>query len=482
MVGNTKVSRLSNIPLGSKMGYGVGNFGNGIIAQIISSYLVFYATAVKSVPGSLVGLAVSISVIWNAIIDPLMGYISDKTSLKHFGRRHLYLLIGTIGTAIFNYVLWIIGGNLPTFLKFLWILIDLLIIKTFTTIYATPYSALGAELSCDYNERTAIQGIKTIFYMCGIMVGIVMGMLFFFAPTLEFPIGQLNPDTYAGIGFTSSIVMVLTGAICFIATKKYIPHLPKLTDGSTDVRVGMFKSFRMAFSNKQFSLVVLGYLFTNMATAVVSTLGLHVFTYTFALSNKGMALVLGSLFLSGILSQPVWVLISQKMDKKPSILLGLGISFTGCVMLFILVLTRDVIAGNMLYILFPAIFIGFGTGGLFSIPLSMIADTIDLEELKTGVRPEGIYFGCQTLSYKLSQSVAIFLLGVLLDVIKFNSNIPVQPESTLTLLGCIMTLGSAAALIAAFISYLKYDLDRNKVRSVQQQIAASRGGRSTASL
>ena len=78
------------------------------------------------------------------------------------------------------------------------------------------------------------------------------------------------------------------------------------------------------------------------------------------------------------------------------------------------------VSGNFLYLLMPAVLLGFGTGGLFSIPLSMIADTIDIEELNTGIRTEGMYYGCLTLFYKLSQSIAIFLLGFLLDIVKFD--------------------------------------------------------------
>ena len=135
------------IPLLDKIGYGSGNFSTGIATQVIGTYLVFYCTVILNIPGSLVGLAVSLSIIWDAITDPLMGYFSDITKSKLFGRRHQYILIGGIGLGISNYFLWNISSGLSDYLKFAIIFFLIIVIKTFSTIYVTPYTALGAELS-----------------------------------------------------------------------------------------------------------------------------------------------------------------------------------------------------------------------------------------------------------------------------------------------------------------------------------------------
>ena len=90
------------IPILDKIGYGSGNFTIGIANQVIGIYLIFYCTAILNIPGSLVGLALSLSIIWDAITDSLMGYFSDMTKSKLFGRRHQYILIGVIGLALSN--------------------------------------------------------------------------------------------------------------------------------------------------------------------------------------------------------------------------------------------------------------------------------------------------------------------------------------------------------------------------------------------
>lgn len=147
--------------------------------QVVGTYLVFYSTAILGIPGSMVGLAVSISIIWDAVTDPIMGYLSDITHSKIFGRRHLYLIIGASGIALTNYLIWNISASFSSSVKFLLIFIYIILFKTFTTIYITPYTALGAELSSDYNERTSIQSMKTIFFLVGLSFVSVAGMYMF---------------------------------------------------------------------------------------------------------------------------------------------------------------------------------------------------------------------------------------------------------------------------------------------------------------
>jgi Na+/melibiose symporter-like transporter len=212
-------------------------------------------------------------------------------------------------------------------------------------------------------------------------------------------------------------------------------------------------------------------MFNNIASAMFSNIGLHVFTYTFTLSNQQIALMVGVQFAVSILSQPAWTLISKRIDKKPSIKLGLGLAIIASAYFFALVLFKNHILGNSLYFLPFAVLAGFGTGGLFTLPLSMIADVIDLEELQTGKRSEGTYYGCLTLFYKFSQSITLLLVGFILDIIKFNSSLPIQSEGTVTTLGLVLSIATTASFIAAFISIKKYSLNRFTVEDIQKQIA-----------
>lgn len=469
---------LKGIPLLDKIYYGSGNFGFGIVFQVLATYLVFYTTAVLHIPGSIIGIAVSLSIIWDGVTDPLMGYVSDQTRMRVFGRRHLYILLGSIGVAVFNYFLWIIDPAFGLSTKIFGVLLSVLLIRTFLTICTVPYTALGAELSKDYDERSSIQGIRTIFFLSGLFVATVMGMYLFFQPTLEFPKGQLNPEAYRNIGLTSSVCALIFGFICYFATKKYIPYLPKAAVRE-DKPVFSFRTLAgevmKALHNKDYKYIVLGYLFTNITSALIGTIGLHVFTYTFHFDNVGIAMIIGIQFGLSILSQPFWVMISKAVDKQPAVKLGLAMTMAGALYFVFLVLFREAVQANVLFFIPFALLSGFGIGGLFSLPLSMIADTIDVEELSTGQRNEGIYYGCLTLCYKMAQSIAIFLLGVVLDIIRFDSSLIIQPKTTALALGLILSVGSVISLIFAYAAYQRYSLNKDTISAVQRSIKSTGG-------
>ena len=463
-------------------GYGVGNLGFGIIFQMIAVYLIFYTTAVLNIPGTLIGTAVAISVLWDAFSDLIMGYISDGNPIGRLGRRHPYLLMGSFSAAFLNLILWQISPDLSTNIKFTLVFFLIILVKSALTVYIAPYNALGAELSDDYHERTSIQSIKTVFFLIGLFSATVAGMAYFFRPTLQYPLGQLNPEAYSRMGITASILMVFCGLLCFFSTKKHIPHLPKSRIKEKKRQgemLNIFTVFLSALKNKDYLYVIIGYLFTNISSALVGTIGLHVFTYTFQLDNRGIALVIGVQFFVSIISQPLWVIISNKIDKKPSVIAALMLSIAACIIFIGLVFYKDMILGSPVYILPFAILIGFGTGGLFSLPQSMVADTLDIEELETGISPAGIYYGALTLFYKLSQAIAIFILGMVLDWVNFNPEVVIQEDSTVITLGLILSIGSLISFLFALFFYSKYSLNKGKIEKVHAQILMNKTSRST---
>ncbi|MFW5790475.1 MAG: MFS transporter [Bacillota bacterium] len=471
------VKRLKNIALIDKFGYGAGNLGGGIILQVINTYIVFYATAVLNIPGTMVGIAVSLSIIWDALTDPIMGYISDKTNSKYFGRRHLYLLIGSLFAGIFNFYLWTIGPEHTLIFKYSWFFINIILVKSFLTVFGTPYIALGAELSNDYNERTLIQSIRTVFFILGIFSATALGLYLFFKPTEDYYLGQLNPEAYANMGIAASIIMIISGIIVFMTTYKYLPYLYKFTRDKNSTAFNPVKEikqliidFKTALNNYDFRSVVLGYLSTNLTVALFTAVGLHVFTYTFDMNNSEIALIIGTQFLVSIISQPFWVAVSAKIDKRPTILIGLGFSLIAAFIFLFSVLNRFYIADHHLFLLPFAFMAGFGNGSLFTLPASMVADIIDVEELKTGVRLEGIYYGCLTFSYKTSQSIAILFLGIILDIIGFNPALVAQPDYTLLFIGLILAIGGIITIGFAFKFYNNYRLTHSIVKNVQEKL------------
>jgi Na+/melibiose symporter-like transporter len=461
------------VPLGDKIAYGAGNLATGVAMQILGTYLVFYATAIHGLPGSFVGMAMGLSILWDALTDPLMGHLSDRTNSRRLGRRHPYLLVGALGIALTNYLIWTIDPGLRAGIKLALISLYIILFKTFMTVYVTPYTALGAEMSTDYNERTSIQGIKTVFFVLGLAFVSVAGLFWYFRPTALYPAGQLNPEAYAFMGLASSIVVVAAALVCFFPTLKYVEPIRRRTRPvGGAVMPGLKGSLAHAFLNKPFRMVVYGYMFSNMASALLGNLGLIVFTYTFGLGSRDIAFVIAVQFFFAMVSQSLWASLSSRIGKMPALVLGFGLSILGSIYFTVLVFFHESVLGNPLVFMPFAVTAGTGIGALFTLPLSMVSDTVDLEEAGGGVRLEGLYFGTLTLVYKLSQAIVLVLIGLLLDILGFNAMLPYQREGTLISLGLVLGLGSIAAFTGAVLAIRNYSLSEAVVAGFREDIAA----------
>lgn len=453
-------------------GYGFGNFGFGIIFQITATFFVFYATAVLGFSGKIVGLMFGLGIVWDAISDPIMGYISDHTHNEKYGRRLLYLWIGGISMMVTNILLWNLYFDIPDALQMLAMVFSLLLLRTAMTIYSTPYTALGAELTSEPAKRAKIQSVRMVFFMLGIFFTASISMFLFFKPTDLYPIGQLNPAGYQRMSLSTSLIMGISMLVAIKSTYKHVAILNVVeTTKASFGLIKFFTSIRDAFQHGDLRAVVFGYLFTNIASGLLSTIGLHVFTYTFGLKTHWIGIIIGSQLLFAVFTQPFWLWLIKKQDKVKVVRLGLNISIAAFVYFSLCVIFREQVAANT-WLLIPFILLGgIGSGGLFTIPQAMVADTADANALKTGKHLEGIYFGTLTMTYKLSQSISILIIGTLLDAIGFDTKLPTQSAFTMTGLGLILGLGSTTALILAYYAYSKYNLTRAKMVVIQQQLS-----------
>lgn len=463
---SAKEGRLS---IFTQLGYGVGTLSYGIPFQLISATLVFYSTAILGISGAMTGLIISLSTIWDAVTDPVMGYISDHTSRKIlFGRRLFYVLLGAIGIAVCNYLLWCIDPALPRGSKLLALGLLLVLLRTFSTVFTTPYLALGAELSRDYNERTTVQSFRSAFFFFGFMYPAIIGMAVFFRPTPEFINGQLNPQAYESLGLTTSIITLVCAAICIAFTNKRHDSSPVKKRNGNPI-VGIIKETAEALKCNDFRNVSIGLLFVNMAMGIVGAVGMHVFTYTFGFGNKELAIVFGALFLMALAAQPIWAYVANKTEKRRALLICLSINIVVSILFGLCVILSEWIADRYLLVLPLALLMGLSIGGSVALPYSMISDTIDKDAYYSGTRKEGVFYGCATFMFKLSQSLSIMFVGVLLDVIRFNAD-SIQPHSVYLKMGMILPVGFFVCFVLAFIFIKKYTLTREIVIKYQQEL------------
>lgn len=436
-----------------KLFYGFGGLGYSVISQTISNFFMFFATSVLGLSGTLVGITIGISTIWDGISDTLIGYLSDNHKIGRFGKRNGYMLIATIGMSIFNVALWTIPNNLSTVLKFVWILLSLLLLETFNTMFSTPYNALGNELASSYHDRTKINAFSTVFYLIGIIVPSVL-LVVFLPNTEEYPIGQLNPRGYVKISFVTSLICLIFGLMCSLFTIPKKSEREEVNNKKASLK-DLFCNFLSVFKNIKIRKLILGYVMTSIATVFLCGVGLHFFTYSFFYTSNQITALLLTLMIGTIISQPLWVFISKKQRKKPSLILGILLTIFSVFGVIVVYLFRiELYKVSFLIMLLLIFFCGIGSGALYSLPMSIYGDVI--ENNKDSEDKSATYSGVLTFAGNIANSISQLAIGILLDVISFDSTESVQTLGVQTGLALILFIGVQLSLITACFIFASF--------------------------
>lgn len=445
-----------------KLFYGFGGLSYSVISQTISNFFMFFATSVLGVSGTLVGITIGISTVWDGVSDTLVGYLSDNYPMGKFGRRNGYMLIATFGMSIFNVLLWSVPTDVSRGVKFVWILISLLLVETFNTMFATPYSALGNEIAQNYNDRTKVNAFNIVFYLIGIIIP--SALMFLFLPnTEEFPIGQLNPNGYKRIALVTSAISILFGLICSLSTIDSANNMCNAKREKFSIS-SLFSNFIFSFKNKRLSRIIWGYVFTSIATVFLCSVGMHFFTYSLFYSSQQITVLLFSLILGTILSQPLWVFVSQKKEKKPALIIGIILTILSIFGVILVYLFRIELFEISFVLMVLLLFVcGVGSGAMYGLPTSMFGDVVEQVVGKKDNK-NATYGGTMTFASNMANSITQLVVGVLLDVIHFDSELQVQSLGVQTGLALILFVGVQVALISAcsiFASYKERNVPKN---------------------
>jgi len=434
--------------------YGLGGLSYSVIGQTISNFFMFFATTVLGLRGTLVGIVIAISTIWDGLSDSIVGFCSDNCRYGKLGKRNGYMLVATIGMSIFNLVLWTVPVFLNQWIKFVWILVSLLMLETFNTMFATPYAALANDLADSYHERTKINAFRTVFYLLGIIIPSIL-LVVFLPSTEEYPIGQLNPNGYVKIAIVTSIICLAFGVISSVSTIPTYKEKEALRRSKFSFK-NLMKNFLASFKNKKLSRLIWGYVMTSIATVFLCSVGLHFFTYSFFYSSKQITFLLLSLLSGTIFSQPIWVWISKKKQKKPALITGILLTILSVFGIITIYIFRIQLYEISFYLMLLLVFIcGIGSGSMYTLPVSLYGDAIEIVS-KGCDNKTATYGGTLTFASNIANSVTQLIIGILLDLIRFDSSLEVQTLEVQTGLALMVFIGVQTALIIGCMIFASY--------------------------
>ena len=294
---------------------------------LVTGSFLFFATAILGLPADLAGLIMALSTFWDAVTDLPVGWISDQTRSQRYGRRHAYLILGGIGVALCSVFLWPAPRGMPTLATTLWLGSGIFALKTTLTVFVIPHPVLGGELTDDYDTRTVVQGYRAAFQILGMLLALVGSNLVFFRSTPVYAQEQLNPHAYAPMGWACAVLVLLATLWTVAGTWRYIPRLraPQHT-----ARPHWREFLPLLRDRNLRALLLMMILALEIGLQIGIALG--VYTYTYGLNDPQMGLLALSLLLAAALSQPLWIWMARRLDKKPALVVAAGIAAFGYVM------------------------------------------------------------------------------------------------------------------------------------------------------
>ncbi len=445
------------LSVGSKLAYGVGDLGPAIVTGVNGFLLNAFLLDVVGMRPALVGTIFLIAKIWDAINDPIIGALTDRTRSR-WGRRRPWLLFSALPFALSFMMVWLVPSLGETG-KFWYYLVASLLLDAGFTAVNVPYAALTPELTRDYDERTSLSSYRMSFSILG-------GVLAVFLHTVIVGMfGDVRTGNAVGAACWAAII-VISNVITFAFTRE--KHYAEEVSEEKAAPLNFFTGLKVAFSNRAFVYVTLIYLLSWLAIQFVqNNLLLYVKYWIGAESSFGF-LVLAVQF-----SAFVWLLFWNRMSRKfgKKNIYYFGMMFWIGVSIALFFLQRGQI--TLLFVL--AVLAGAGVSIGYLVPWSMIPDVIEIDELKTGQRREGVYYGFFVLLQKVGISLGLALSNYVLDLSGYINQVPggavpVQPSAVLMALRIFVSLAPVLILVLSLFVVRAYPITREKHAELRMEL------------
>lgn len=408
------------IPFHSKLVYGAGAFVNNLLAAAIGGMVIVLNIGLGMNP-ALVGLVGALPRLIDAFTDPLMGYISDKTRTR-WGRRRPYIFVGAITAGIFFALLWQLPIGKSESYYFWFFLSGSVIFYLAYTVYATPWVALGYELTPDYHERTRLMGVQ---FFIGSIAYVIAPWFLLIMQSDRWYDDMIQGA--AGLAIIIGVAVAIIGVIPAIFLRERFTHVEPEIDSPADSRsaivrnlIEFFTGFALALKFKPFLKLCAATFFVFNGFMLVSSLQFYaIIYYVFAGDTvrgaefAGYEGTLRAVSSFCVIMFATW--LSTRIGKRHTFFITIGISMLGYALKWI--------CYNPDYpwlLLLPAPLIAFGLGSLFTLIPSMVADVVDADELETLERREGMFGSIFWWFVKLGQAVALAAGGFLLNATGFD--------------------------------------------------------------
>ncbi len=458
----------SQVPFGQKIAFGMGMLANQMFPAILGIFMVVLIQNL-GFPGWMLGIIYFLPRVFDSITDPIMGFISDNTKSR-WGRRRQYVFIGAIIMGISFIIMWQLYKEDGVQFNFIYFLLWSFVFYLGLTIFSVPYVAMGYEMSDDFHERTNIMAVSQWIGQWAWVIAPWFWVIMYdpaWFPTAEAATRQL--------AFWVGIPCML----CAMIPAFFIKSESTLNENYSPLTISniggslkeILAGFKEAFQSAPFRKLCISTFFIFNAFNTVAAFSFFIVVHYLFRGDAEAAGIWTPLFgsLGAVVTTfiviPIVAKMSKSMGKKNAFLLSQGISIIGYILLWFLF-----IPGKPYMFIFALPFFSFGIGSLFTLMMSMTSDVIDLDELQSGKRREGVFGAIYWWMVKFGLAIAGALSGIILDVVGFNADISPQSEATLIGLRAFYSGVPILGTLIAITVMWNYDVDEARAREVSAEL------------
>ena len=466
----------TKLPFLLKLLYGSGDWGISSIGMLRSIFYAIYLTDVVGIEPRLASIGALIGIVWDAVNDPIVGTLSDRMKSK-LGRRRPFLLWFAFPFGLSFVMLWSAPNWDSQIGLLIYVTLAFMISDTLNTLVAVPYLSLTPELTQDYDERTSLSSFRTVFQLLAAITVVVT------APMIVDAV-ILNGGSQQQGFITAGAVFGAIGSLPLFFIGLFVRERFALEEQAQE-ELPFRETLRLAWQNVPFRYAAGIYMFNWSAVDMIVISFPFFLLYWVAqgdllakINILGVDLALesaffGVLMLVCVLFVPFWLWLAKRRNKIQAYIVGMSIWIIVQAMIF------TIQPGEIPYLLTVAALAGIGVSAAYILPDSILPDVIEWDELRTGRRQEGIYYGIRTLIRKLTGALVIFVTLQILgwsgyqappdNVVQYS-----QPDSALLSIRLMVSFIGVAILLGTIILAWSYPLTREKYTRIQRLLKEKR--------
>lgn len=449
-----------------KIGYGLGTVGDSVPYNLFFTYFLFYLTDVAGISPAVAGVISFISILWDAVTDPVVGYMSDK-SKNPKGRRRPWMFRSIWPLSIVIVLLFMpnsFGGSAQV----AYYVIVAVCLWTFYTTYTVPWGALGAEITQDYNERNTTRmyiGVIAYVFVALCNSG-PMYVISFLTPK-----GFDVKDCWGIVGAIAAVIIVVLGLISWRSTKGHeLEVVPDATPSTGSVFKGFFTQYGQLFKIKIFIiLIVVGFIYL-IGFTIFNSVGVYMLTYCAELSPGQQGTFWVIYTVAAMVCTPIPILVANKIGKKPAL-----ISFS---MFFVVntIAFYFIGVGSFTLVIIYACLVALSTSAFWGLYFSFVYDVAEVDHYINGKRREGGILALAQFFQKFGGAVATSLTGALLSVFGYTGMGAESPETVNGIL-MLATIIPGAIVLVSMLIMTRFPLNKKKFDAIKEATKAKEEGK-----